>query len=346
MRLISELITERDMLDFSQGFNVQRSYTGSRLFPDRKTQYIEAEYTRLSENGNLPTVAMIHGFDTEAHIGSRVPFERVTTESLLIKEKINLSERLRRITRGLDMQMDSVRRYVFDDVARTAESVVTRAEKAKIEALTTGKMVIAENNVSMEIDFGVPEDQKVTAKWAVADADILGDIDNWVTIAQGKGQTPAVAVTSKKVFSLIQRNAAVQKAIFGVNGAGILPSLTLSIDEERYGIIGAEGDSVSQGRFFPEGKFVMCSVGYDGSVGTGLWGVTPEELEQGGAFDEKRQMQFVTCTRWDTPDPVATWTKASGVFIPVLPNVYGHIIATIDTTSTQALEDESNHVEG
>lgn len=57
-------------------------------------------------------------------------------------------------------------------------------------------------------------------------------------------------------------------------------------------------------------------------------------------------MQFVTCTRWDTPDPVATWTKASGVFIPVLPNVYGHIIATIDTTSTQALEDESNHVEG
>ena len=50
MRLISELITERDMLDFSQGFNVQRSYTGSRLFPDRKTQYIEAEYTRLAES--------------------------------------------------------------------------------------------------------------------------------------------------------------------------------------------------------------------------------------------------------------------------------------------------------
>lgn len=168
-----------------------------------------------------------------------------------------------------------------------------------------------------------------------------------------------MAVTSKKVFSLIQRNAAVQKAIFGVNGAGILPSLaqvnnllaqqfnglTLTVDEERYGIIGVEGGSVSQGRFFPEDKFVMCSVGYDGSVGTGLWGVTPEELEQGGAFDEKRQMQFVTCTRWDTPDPVATWTKASGVFIPVLPNVYGHIIATIDTTSTQALE-ASDHVEG
>lgn len=362
MRLISDLITEREMLDFSQGFNVQRSYTGSRLLPDRKTQYIEAEYTRLAENGNLPTVAMIHGFDTEAHIGSRVPFERVETESLLIKEKINLSERLRRITRGLDMQMDSVRRYVFDDIARTAESVVSRVEKAKMEALATGKMTINENNVSMVVDFGVPSDQIVTAKWAVAGADILGDIDTWVTIAQGKGQTPTIALTSKKVFSLIQRNAAVQKAIFGVNGAGILPSLaqvnnlfaqqfdglTVQIDEERYGIIDSSADptTVTQGRFFPEDKFVLLSVGYDGSVGTGLWGVTPEELEQGGAFDEKRQQQFVTCTRWDTPDPVATWTKASGVFIPVLPNVYGHIIATIDTTATQALDDETSPVEG
>lgn len=335
MRLISDLITEREMLDFSQGFNVQRNYTGSRLLPDRKTQYIEAEYTRLAENGNLPTVAMIHGFDTEAHIGSRVPFERVETESLLIKEKINLSERLRRITRGLDMQMDSVRRYVFDDIARTAESVVSRVEKAKMEALATGKMTINENNVSMVVDFGVPDDQKVTAKWAVAAADILGDIDTWVTIANGKGQTPTVALTSKKVFSLIQRNASVQKAIFGVNGTGVLPSLaqvnnllaqqfdglTVQIDEERYGIIDSTENptTVTQGRFFPEDKFVLLSTGYDGSVGTGLWGVTPEELEQGGAFDEKRQQQFVTCTRWDTPDPVATWTKASGVFIPVLP---------------------------
>jgi hypothetical protein len=33
MRLISELITERDMLDFSQGFNVQRSYTAPACSP-------------------------------------------------------------------------------------------------------------------------------------------------------------------------------------------------------------------------------------------------------------------------------------------------------------------------
>lgn len=351
MQTISELITEREMLDFSQGFSVQRNYLGSRLFPDRKTQYIEAEYSRLAENGNLPTVAPVHAFDTEAYIASRVPFERVTTEQLLVKEKINLTERLRRITRGLDMNMDSVRRYAFDDIARTAEAVVARAEKAKMEALSTGKMTIDENGVKMTVDFGVPSDQLVTSDWSKADADILGDIDTWQTIALGKGQTPTVAVASKQVLGWIQRNTAVQKAIFGVNGSGILPSLeqfntllatlfsglSLTIDEERYGVVSTTDGAVkvTQGRFFPEGTFVMASVGYDGTVGTGLWGVTPEEMAQGGAYDERRAQQYVTCVRWDDPDPVATWTKASGLFIPVLPNVYGQIIATVKASGTE-----------
>lgn len=37
----------------------------------------------------------------------------------------------------------------------------------------------------------------------------------------------------------------------------------------------------------------------------------------------------MTITQWETPDPVATWTKASGLFVPVLPNPEGMIIATI-----------------
>ena len=34
---------------------------------------------------------------------------------------------------------------------------------------------------------------------------------------------------------------------------------------------------------------------------------------------------------WATEDPVAKWTKASGMFIPVLPDVYGMVIATVTT---------------
>ena len=56
--------------------------------------------------------------------------------------------------------------------------------------------------------------------------------------------------------------------------------------------------------------------------------MTPEE-EAYGAFTSKSQKQFITITQWETPDPVAEWTKASGVFIPVLPNPYGIVIGTV-----------------
>ncbi len=347
MPTLSNLITERDLIDFSQRFGVMRDYMGSRYFPDRKTRYIEQEYTRFARNANLPMVAKVHALDTEAHIGSRVPFEKVTVEELLIKEKINLTESMARLTRGLDMEMDSLRRYVFDDVANTAERVVTRAELAKMDAISKGKFTISENGLDFEVDYGIPEDNFVTSDWSEDTADILGDIRKWRLHAISNGLTPTVAITTEAILVNIMGNQGVQRAIFGTAGAGTLPTVEqinalfrsqfgihVETNEERYGDISTGSDGkvkVSQHRFFPEGKFVLTATGIDGTLGIGLWGVTPEEIEQGGAFDSKRQEQFVTVTTWDTPDPVATWTKATGLFVPVMPNIYGHIIATVAT---------------
>lgn len=84
-------------MDFSQNYSIARNYVGDRLFPDIKTENLEAEYERLSEGMDLPTAAMVHAFDTEAAIGVRPGFEKVSIEKLLIKEKINQSERLRQL---------------------------------------------------------------------------------------------------------------------------------------------------------------------------------------------------------------------------------------------------------
>lgn len=346
-RVLEELIEERELLDFSQNFSVTRNYIGSGLFPDRKTQYVEAEYSRLARNGNLPTIALVHAFDTEAHIGERIPFEHVTAEQLLIKEKINQTESIRRITRG--MRMDNVRRYVFDDVARMAERVVARVELAKIQALTTGKLTIAENGVSdVNVDYGVPAENFVTTDWTdTANADIIGDLKTWRKIARDNGSQPNTVITTEAVADLIMANASIQKAIFGTNGAGILPTLdqvntllrqhvgvTVSVDEDRYAVYGKATDgtvSITQARFFPENKLVMCTTNAAGAIGTGLWGVTPEEEAQGNPYDSRREQQYVTVVQWSAPDPVAVWTKASGVFLPVLPNPYGHVIADVAT---------------
>ena len=62
---------------------------------------------------------------------------------------------------------------------------------------------------------------------------------------------------------------------------------------------------------------------------SGDQGQGAEEEAQGGAFDSKRQQQYVTVTQWSDADPVAVWTKATGVFFPILANPYGLVTATI-----------------
>ena len=337
------LVEERDLLDFSQNFSVVRNYMGSRLFPDVKTQYMDAEYYRLCKNGNLPLVAQVHAFDTEARIGSRIPLDKAEHEKLLIKEKINQTEELRKMQRGMTMDADSILNYVFDDAARMAERVVARTEKAKMDALATGKMTVEENGLSLVIDYGVPEDNRVSASWDV-DADIIGDLRAWRKLAMDNGVVPNVGITTEGVVTKMMYNAQIQKAIFSTTGAGILPTLeqinrllqaqvgiTVQTNEARYGEMVVENNktSVAQARFWPEDVFVMTAVGNNGAIGTGLWGVTPEEELQGGAFDSKRQQQYITVVQYSTPDPTAVWTKASGLFVPVLPNPYGHVIADV-----------------
>lgn len=352
---ISELITDRELLDFSQHFSVQRNYPGSRFFPDQKTQFIEQEFFRMTENGNLPMSAMVHAHDTEAHITSRIPMERVNVEELLIKEKINLTERLKRLTRGMNMAASQMRDYIFDDVARMAETVVTRAEKAKMDAIALGKFTIDENGLDFDIDYGIPAENFVTSDWSDPEADILGDIRKWRLLAIAKGVTPNIALTTEGVVTYMMTNTAIQKAIFGTSGTGILPSMeqlntlmrsqfsfTIETNEARFGKLVTKGGKVEieQQRFFPENTFVLDAVAPNGSLGIGLWGVTPEEDEQNGKWDSLRQQQFVTVAQWSDKDPVAHWTKASGLFVPVLPNPYGHIIATVATAAAAAVSED------
>lgn len=335
--IFSGLIEKADLLDFSQNFSVARNYMGSSLFPDRKTQYIEAEYTRLCKNGNLPQIAMVHSYDTEAHIGSRIPLEKSTIEKLLIKEKINQTESIREVVAG--MTEDAVKNYVFDDIARTAEKVVARAEKAKMDAISKGKFTVSENNLQFDIDYGVPTENFVTSAWT-EDSDILGDILGWVDIAKENGAEPNLAITTNAVVNRIKQNKTIQKQLFGSSNVGTLPTLTQinSLLSEHVGINIQTNDAkyatmnngvLTQEAFFPANTFVVTTTNANGSIGAGLWGVTPEERIDGGAWSTKREQQYVTITQWFEQDPTAVWTKASGLFVPVMPNPWGHIIANV-----------------
>ena len=336
---ILKLISDKDRLDFSQNLSVARNYLGDTLFPDQKTENLEAEYFRLSDGLMLPSMAKVHAFDSEAAIGTRPALEKVAIEKLLIKEKINQSERVQLyLSKGVSE--NSVIEYVFDDMGRLAESVKTRTEVAKMEALSNGSISVKENNLDFKIDYGVPSENRKRYTWSDPEADILGDIQEMIDIAKAHGKTVNKAFTSTKIVSLMRKNKAIQTAMYGANGIGTFVSLgqlntlmtemfglTITVNDEMYKYEKSDGVFDTK-RYFAENKFVLTTVGSNGALGTGLWGITPEELEY-GQYNAKSAQQYITITQWATPDPVAVWTKASGLFIPVIPDPTGLVIGTI-----------------
>lgn len=337
---ILQLITQKDLLDFSQNFSIKRNYLGDRLFPDRKTQQLKAEFYRLSDPVQLPTMALVHAFDTEANIGTRPEMEKVSFEKMLIKEKINLSERVDTfLSNGADQ--NSIVKYIFDDMARLAEAVKTRTEVFKMELLQTGKVTVKENGLNLAVNYKVPASNFKTLNWSAVDADILGDIQTIIDGAKTNGQTITKVVTSSKIITQIRKNKSVQTAVLGTLGQGTFMTLeqintlfmamfgfTIETYDERYRYVKA-GGVIETKRYIEENKFIMIGMSLNNNVfGAGLWGTTPEEKEM-SPWNAKSMQQFITIVNWKTPDPVATWTKASGLFVPIMPNPAGLFVATI-----------------
>ena len=334
---VLETITEEERLNFSQNFDVKRPGILGTIFPDTKTQYLKAEYYRLMAGQRLPEVAFVHALDTEAEIGSRPGFEKVLTEKLFIKRKINQSERLQQAIENGVPDDENLKKFVFDDAANLFEGVVARANVIKGQFLSTGIVKIKENHVDMSIDYGVTSDAKVTlTDWSKPDADIMGDIQKMVAIAENNGYVVNKALTSLKMINYMRNNTAMQTAVLGAANKRLLTKQELTnllmqeygftIDrcDEKYRYRKADG-TLKTGRYFKEDVFTLYEANANGSFGSGLWGVTPEELEY-RQFIQEENRSFVTLSMWATPDPVAVWTKASGMFVPVAPKANGGIV--------------------
>ena len=212
---ILRMLSQAEQLDFSQNFLMPRAnYLGDAIFPDQKTQNFKAEYLRLAAGAQLPTMALIHGLDTEAHIASRPALERVTVEKLFIKEKINQTESLRQALENGAFNDSALIAYVYDDWARLAEGVRCRSEAAKMEVLSTGKMTVKENGLNFSVDFGVPNGNTgFDIDVSTPDKNVLAQIEEIVETARDKGFTVSGMVLSGSVLSKMLTNEGISKAI-------------------------------------------------------------------------------------------------------------------------------------
>lgn len=342
------LIPKQDWLDM--GFQVNRPNDPiDSLLSDDKTDNITAAWNSIADEYQIPVMAQFHGFDTEAKTTFRAPIDNHNIEKGLIKVKINQSERMRTLIRS-GVQNDQMYDYVINDGIRLADQVVTRTKVAKNELMATGKVTIKENNLDLTVDYGVSNAQTAFTIDFSAGTDVPAQIQTIVDAALGKGTTLTGIYTSKKNLTKMRQHASIQIAINGSASVGALvktEALKAYLEEEfgitqvvvndlTYGAeatIGQDGRPViSQKRYFPEDKITFFATNPAGKMGIGLWGNPPEEdAAKFMDVDTSSVNPYVFISQWMENDPAVLWTKASGLFIPVLYNPGALYIATVDT---------------
>lgn len=331
------------------GFNVTRPNDPiDSLFGDERTRNIMATWQSIASEYQIPVMADFHALDVEAKKTFRVPVDTHNIEKGLIKVKINQTERMRQLLHS-GVREDEIYDYVIRDGVRLADQVVTRTKVAKNEVMATGKMTINENNLNLTIDYGVPASQTSYSFDLSEEADISGQIQKIVDDAANKGVIITGMMTARKNITKMRQNKAIQTTINGNVGAGAIVSQTAfnAYLEQEFGINqvitndftygidnGLDVDTgrpkISTKRYYPNNKITFFATNPGGRIGTGLWGDPPEiDLSNDFMVEGSAVSPYVYVTQKYEWDPAVLWTKASGLFIPVLYSPNSLFIASV-----------------
>lgn len=329
-----ELLKGIDFVSIGEGYEYEPISVLDNLFAQSKTSNLKVEVAQLAAGGTIPQMAQVHAFDTEARIGSRPDFQTMKFEKLLIKEKMNMGEALRYYVEELggSTDEDAIKSFIFNDANTLIKRVMTRTSVMNGELLSTGQITIDENNVDLVVDFGMSIDNRITVNsWATAGTDVLAQIRVILDEAKMSGTTIKRAITSSKQMARLLNNTAIQTYMKDIGMAPTINNLATWLsnafafdwiaNDEVY-TTDVKGGKAAVERIFDED--VVTFLPTTGVIGRGLFATTPEEMEGIGTTSG-----FVTTTSYSTPDPVATWVKASGIYLPVISDINKVFIATV-----------------
>lgn len=340
------LIPEKDWLSIP--FNPARPTDPiDAIFGDEKTDNIVAYWQSIAYDMQIPSMAQFHAFDTEARTTYRIPVDTHNIEKGLIQVKLNQSERMRALMKS-GVKQDDIYRYIIEDGTRLAEQVFTRTKVAKNELLASGKVTIKENNLDLTVNYGVKDSQTNFILDLSPSADIISQLQTIIDAAKGNGVTLTGMILSGRNLSKMRVNTAMQQAVSGNIGVGATLRLTALKDflSDEFGItnvivndlvynanndkIGTDGRPVvTAKRYFPDDKVSFFASSPNGKVGIGLWGDPPVATNPLTQSSGSSVSPFIRIKQWTENEPEIIWTKASGLFMPVLYNPSSLYIATI-----------------
>lgn len=326
---IFDLVTAKNLAEYWIEKNVnEQPLLGETLFPAVREIGIKLEWIKGAKN--QPIGLRLAAYDTKAIRRDRQGFEEYSTKMPFFKESMYIDEELRQnlntlIQTNNKRVVNNILSKIFDDELELLKAAHVTLERMRMSALTTGLITMGNNGQAYSYDYGVPADQKVTVatSWSDANADIIGDITNYVEAMKAKGIAITRAVCNSSVAKLFRTNTAIKNAVY-VFANGTVNVTTARALDYIYNETGISiyvydnvyvNDAGQTTKYVPDNTFVLMP---EGALGKTHFGVTPEESDLVTLGTAKVSIvdNGIAVTTYGTEDPVNVETKVSMVALP------------------------------
>lgn len=305
-------------------------FLGEELFPARKKMGLNLKFIKGAKG--LSTSLSLSAFDVKSTKKDRIGFEAVQTKMPFFKNDMLIDEELRQelliaIESGNTDYIDTILRNIFDDVTTLLDAAAVTRERMRMQLISTGTIVLANNGQEYSYDYGLEANQKYTPKtlWNAAGADPLADIQAMQDIIEAKGYSrPRRAITSRSVIRQLMKNASIKEAVYVMSNGKVTlteenvktylrenANIDIAVYDKSY-----LDESGKVQRYIPEDLFLLIP---EGDLGNTWFGTTPEEADlRSGATDAEVTIvdTGVAITTTKTTDPVSVDTKVSQVCLP------------------------------
>ena len=222
--------------------------------------------------------------------------------------------------------IDKILSQIFQDNIKLIEDAAVTREKMRMQLISTGTIVMANNGQEYNYDYKLPSSHKVTPEtaWSNANADPIADIIKWQDVIENEGYgRPTRAITSRSVLRNLMKNANIKNAVYVFSQGKVAlnenalrayiadqTGVTIEVYEKKY--IGVDGVAT---RFIPEDLFILIP---EGNLGETVFGTTPEEADLMGSGKANVSIvdTGVAVTTTEEVDPVSVTTKVSQICMP------------------------------
>lgn len=301
---------------------------GETLFPTVREIGTKLEWIKGANN--QPIALRLSAYDAKAIRRDSKGLDKYDTEMPFFKESKYIDEKMRaqlNILMQTNNQalINQILDKIFIDEIELIKAAHIALERMRMEALTTGTVTLASNGQSYSYDYGLEDYQTktVSKSWSEADADILGDIANYVEEMKSKGVTITRAIINNSVAKNFRSNTAIKNAVYVMANGTVNVTSARAIDyiEAETGVRFLVYDNVyvnEQGtavKYVPNDTVVFLP---EGTLGETHMGVTPEESDLMNSLTAKVSIvdDGIAVTTHEEHDPVNVETKVTMVALP------------------------------